>query len=84
MTGPLGVSHLLLFYRAKETGNVNMKIALAPRGPTLSFRVEKYSLAKDVSKAQRRPKTGNAGLDHLTPPLVKQQYISRDIGRTLT
>ena len=70
MVGPLGVSHLLLFYRAKESGNINLKIAVTPRGPTLSFRVERYSLAKDLAKAQRRPKTGNAGLDHLHPPLV--------------
>ncbi|KAL9081776.1 MAG: hypothetical protein Q9159_007050 [Coniocarpon cinnabarinum] len=70
MAGPLGVTHFMLFYRAKESGNTNMKIAIAPRGPTLSFRVERFSLAKDVAKAQRRPKTGNAGLDHLTPPLL--------------
>ncbi|KAI9654031.1 MAG: hypothetical protein M1831_005548 [Alyxoria varia] len=70
MAGPLGVSHLLLFYRAANSGNTNMKVAIAPRGPTLSFHVEKYSLARDVAKSQRRPKVGSAGLDHLTPPLL--------------
>jgi ribosome biogenesis protein SSF1/2 len=39
MTGPLGVTHLLLFTRS-ESGNVNLRLARTPRGPTLSFRVD--------------------------------------------
>ena len=34
MSGPLGVTHLMLFSRS-ENGNTNMRMALAPRGPTL-------------------------------------------------
>lgn len=67
MTGPLGVTHLLLFSRS-ESGNTNLRIATTPRGPTLHFRVEKYSLCKDVRKAQRHPKGG--GKEYITPPLV--------------
>ncbi|KLJ06596.1 hypothetical protein EMPG_17897 [Blastomyces silverae] len=67
MTGPLGVTHLLLFSRS-STGNTNFRLALAPRGPTLHFRVENYSLCKDVIKALKHPK-GSDKL-HLTPPLL--------------
>ena len=67
MCGPLGVTHLMLFSRS-ESGNTNFRVALAPRGPTLNFRVEKYSLAKDVQRAQRHPKGG--GKEYNTPPLV--------------
>lgn len=67
MCGPLGVTHLLLFSRS-ESGNTNLRIALTPRGPTLNFRVEKYSLAKDVRRAMRHPKGG--GKEYITPPLV--------------
>ena len=67
MAGPLGVTHLLLFSRS-SSGNTNLRLALTPRGPTLHFRVEKYSLAKDVRKAQKRPYVG--GKEHLTPPLL--------------
>ena len=67
MAGPLGVSHLLLFSRSL-TGNVNLRVALMPRGPTLHFRVEKYSLCKDVRQALRHPKGG--GKEYLTPPLL--------------
>jgi ribosome biogenesis protein SSF1/2 len=67
MCGPLGVTHLMLFSRS-ESGNTNLRVALAPRGPTLNFRVEQYSLCKDVQRAQRHPKGG--GKEYITPPLV--------------
>jgi ribosome biogenesis protein SSF1/2 len=67
MAGPLGVSHLMLFSRS-ESGNTNMRLALTPRGPTLHFHVEKYSLCKDIRKALKHPKGG--GKEFLSPPLV--------------
>jgi ribosome biogenesis protein SSF1/2 len=67
MCGPLGVTHLLLFSRS-ESGNTHLRLAVAPRGPTFFFRVEKYSLAKDVRRAQHHPKGG--GKEYITPPLV--------------
>ena len=67
MAGPLGVSHLLLFSRS-NSGNTNLRVALAPRGPTLHFRVEKYSLCKDVTKAQKHPRGG--GKEYRTAPLL--------------
>lgn len=74
MTGPLGVSHLLLFSRS-TTGNTNLRLALTPRGPTLHFRVEKYSLSKDVKKAQNHAQGG--GKEFLTAPLlVMNNFIS--------
>ena len=74
MAGPLGVSHLLLFSRS-STGNTNLRLALTPRGPTLSFRVEKYSLSKDVKKAQKHAQGG--GKQYLNPPLlVMNNFLS--------
>ena len=74
MAGPLGVSHLLLFSRS-STGNTNLRLALTPRGPTLSFRVEKYSLSKDVKKAQEHAQGG--GKQYLNPPLlVMNNFLS--------
>ena len=67
MAGPLGVSHLLLFSRS-TTGNTNMRLALMPRGPTLHFRVENYSLGKDVQKALRHPTSSKK--EYLSPPLL--------------
>ncbi|CAI7652169.1 unnamed protein product [Penicillium bialowiezense] len=67
MTGPLGVTHLMLFSKS-ATGNTNMRLAVTPRGPTLHFKVENYSLCKDVERAMKRPRSG--GQDHKTPPLL--------------
>jgi ribosome biogenesis protein SSF1/2 len=74
MAGPLGVSHLLLLSRS-DAGNVNFRVALAPRGPTLHFRVDKYSLCKDISKAQRRPQGG--GREYQTAPLLVMNNMKR-------
>jgi len=74
MAGPLGVSHLLLFSRS-TTGNTNLRLAITPRGPTMHFRVENYSLSKDIIKAQKQPHGG--GKEFLTPPLlVMNHFIS--------
>ncbi|KAH6646537.1 Brix domain-containing protein [Truncatella angustata] len=76
MAGPLGVTHLMLFSRS-ESGNTNLRVAVAPRGPTLHFRVDKYSLCKDVRRAQRHPRGG--GNEYLTPPLlVMNNFITPD------
>ena len=72
MAGPLGVSHLLLFSRSAK-GNTNLRLAVAPRGPTMHFRVEKYSLSKDVMKTQRHPHGG--GKEYLTPPLLVMNHF---------
>lgn len=45
-----------------------MRLALTPRGPTLHFKVESYSLCRDVERALKRPRGG--GQDHKTPPLL--------------
>ncbi|KAJ2647719.1 rRNA-binding ribosome biosynthesis protein [Coemansia sp. RSA 1250] len=53
VSNQLGLTHLLLF---SQTTTTNLRIVRFPRGPTLYFRVEKYSLAKEQT--------------FLTPPLV--------------
>jgi ribosome biogenesis protein SSF1/2 len=67
MAGPLGVTHLFLFSRSK-TGNVHLRVALAPRGPTLTFRIDHYALCKDIAKAQKHPRGG--GKEYLNAPLL--------------
>jgi ribosome biogenesis protein SSF1/2 len=77
MAGPLGVTHLMLFSKSK-TGNTNMRLAVTPRGPTLHFQVEYYSLCKDVERSMKRPQSG--GQDHKTAPLlVMNNFNTADV-----
>lgn len=73
MAGPLGVTHLLLFSKS-STGNTNLRLGLTPRGPTLHFKVENYSLCKDVSKMSKH--AGAGPKDHLNPPLLVMNNFS--------
>jgi ribosome biogenesis protein SSF1/2 len=66
VAGQLGVTHMLIFGRTEIA--VNLRIARVPHGPTLTFRVCTYSLARDVLAAQRRPKS--PGIEFQTAPLV--------------
>ncbi|KAJ3495926.1 hypothetical protein NLG97_g3040 [Lecanicillium saksenae] len=74
MCGPLGVTHLMLFSRS-ESGNTNLRVALTPRGPTMNFRVDQYSLCRDVQKVQKHPK--GMGKEFLTAPLLVMNNMSR-------
>ncbi|KAI1004843.1 Brix domain-containing protein [Podosphaera aphanis] len=67
MAGPLGVTHLMLFSRS-DSGNTNLRLAVTPRGPTLHFQVENYSLCKDIRKSLRHPKGGVK--EYVTAPLL--------------
>ncbi|AET38715.1 rRNA-binding ribosome biosynthesis protein Ecym_3218 [Eremothecium cymbalariae DBVPG len=69
MCGPLGVSHLFIFTQSEKTGNVSLKIARTPQGPTVTFKVLDYSLGKDLKKYLKRPKSLDKD-DILNPPLL--------------
>ncbi|ETN44204.1 uncharacterized protein HMPREF1541_10755 [Cyphellophora europaea CBS 101466] len=75
MCGPLGVTHLFMFSRSKA-GNVHLRVALTPRGPTLTYRVENYVLAKDVLRQQKRPRQGGKAGEYLRAPLVVMNNFS--------
>ncbi|KAK5098087.1 rRNA-binding ribosome biosynthesis protein [Exophiala xenobiotica] len=70
MAGPLGVTHFFLFSRS-ENGNVHLRFALHPRGPTLQFRVDDYVLAKDIQHVQKRSRAGWQEA-FASPPLLVQ------------
>lgn len=69
MCGPLGVSHLFMFTQSEKTGNVSLKIARTPKGPTITFQVMDYSLGRDIKKYLRRPKSLTKE-DVMNPPLL--------------
>lgn len=46
VAGVFGVSHLMVFTQT-ETSNY-LRIIKTPKGPTLTFKIEEYSLARDI------------------------------------
>ena len=63
---PLGISHILAFSQNEE--RLALRIAKTPQGPTLTFRVHKFSLAKHIQRLQRRPVNTKSLIDN--PPIV--------------
>jgi ribosome biogenesis protein SSF1/2 len=68
MAPALKVTHLLAFTLTEIAPS--MRIVRLSNGPTLSFRVERYSLIKDIKAASRHAK--NMGtVEYISPPLVR-------------
>ena len=66
VAGQLGVTHFVIFSRTEK--NINLRICRVPRGPTLTFRVVEYVLAKDCLALQKNPKTSD--IEYRTSPLI--------------
>ncbi|XP_072255730.1 suppressor of SWI4 1 homolog [Pyxicephalus adspersus] len=66
VAGPLGVTHFLIF--SKTETYVNFKFVRLPRGPTLHFKVNQYSLVKDVISSLKRHRMHEEQFSH--PPLL--------------
>lgn len=53
VAGPLNVSHFIVF--SKTDIATYMKLICVPRGPTLTFKVNEFSLSRDVLSFQKHP-----------------------------
>ncbi|KAF9366810.1 hypothetical protein BGX34_006079 [Mortierella sp. NVP85] len=71
VAGPLGVTHFVILSRTDH--GTNLRIARVPRGPTLSFQVKTYSLAKDIAAMQKSPKSPGSEFN-LAPLLVLNNF----------
>lgn len=56
VAGPLNVSHLVMFTSTKVASY--MKLVKLPQGPTMTFKIDAFSLMHDVRMMQRRPRNG--------------------------
>lgn len=71
MAGPLGVSDLFVFNQSEATGALSLRVGKMPRGPILQFKINSYSLAKDVRRILKHPKSiGRDSQEFLQPPLL--------------
>jgi ribosome biogenesis protein SSF1/2 len=60
VAGQFGVTHLISFTATKVA--TYMKLARLPQGPTLTFRIDSFTLARDVRASQKRPRAGQRDL----------------------
>ena len=70
MAPALQVTHLLAFTLTDVAPS--LRIVRLSHGPTLSFRIERYSLIKDVQRASRHTKSLGM-VEYLSPPLVRRR-----------
>lgn len=81
VAGPLHVSHLVQF-SATSLGTY-MKLIRLPQGPTLTFKVNSFSLTRDIKASQRRPRQGER--DFTSAPLqVLNGFSGNQAERQLT
>ncbi|XP_060882901.1 suppressor of SWI4 1 homolog [Labrus mixtus] len=73
IAGPLGVTHFMIF--SKTPSSVNMRLARLPKGPTLHFRVQKYSLIKDVISSLKKHRMHDQQFTH-HPLLILNNFGS--------
>ncbi len=62
----LGVTHLLVFTQTDKS--LSLRVCRTPTGPTLTFKVQQFSLMRHVRALQKRPVEVNQA--YKTSPLV--------------
>lgn len=54
VAGPMGVTHFLML--SKTGTSPYLRVARTPQGPTLTFKINEYSLVVDIARSQLRPR----------------------------
>ncbi|RSH94601.1 hypothetical protein EHS25_004405 [Saitozyma podzolica] len=76
----LAVTHLLAFTLTDAT-NVHLRMARLPQGPTLTFRVERYSLMRDLVNSSLRSVGKAPGSEYRNPPLLVLNNFNQQPGQ---
>jgi ribosome biogenesis protein SSF1/2 len=66
LTGSLGITHILAV--SQNASKITLRICRSPSGPTLSFRVKRFTLGRQIRSVQRRPYDSIKAYD--SPPIV--------------
>ncbi|XP_023677487.1 suppressor of SWI4 1 homolog [Paramormyrops kingsleyae] len=73
VAGPLGVTHFMIF--TKTPSSINMRLARLPKGPTMYFKLLKYTLVKDIVSSLKRHRMHQQQFTH-HPLLVLNNFGS--------
>lgn len=69
---PMGITHILALSQTNE--NLNLRLGRTPQGPTLYFKVVRFSLAKHVQALQKRPVAWTNALTCHPPVVVTNNF----------
>ncbi|XP_061702489.1 suppressor of SWI4 1 homolog [Syngnathoides biaculeatus] len=73
VAGPIGVTHFMIF--SKTPASVTLRLARLPKGPTLYFKVLKYTLVKDVVSSLKKHRMHEQQFTH-HPLLILNNFGS--------
>lgn len=76
VAGQLGITHLTVISQTQN--NVIMRLGRFPDGPTLHFRINQYSLSRQIRATQRRPYDSPAACKSVSTPLCI--LLTRELG----
>ncbi len=68
LTGTLGLTHIMSL--SQNNDKLAMRLARTPAGPTLTFKIQQFSLSKSIRKVQRRPFDMHSSNIAAHPPIV--------------
>lgn len=66
LTSTMGITHILGL--SQNGANVNLRVGRTPAGPTLTFRVKRFTLGRHLRAVQRRPIDSTKAFE--SPPVV--------------
>ncbi len=70
LTSTLGITHIMSI--SQNDSKLSLRLARTPLGPTLTFKIQQFSLCQHIRKVQRRPFDINSAASKITthPPIV--------------
>ena len=69
---PMGISHIMSF--SQNENRLNFRLGRTPEGPTLHFRVNKFTMSNHIRALQRRPVSYTSGLRNNPPVVVTNNF----------
>lgn len=68
LTGSLGLTHIISISQNQD--KLSMRLARTPSGPTLTFKIQQFSLSRNIRQVQRRPFDIHSSKINSHPPIV--------------
>lgn len=73
---PMKVSHMLLFSQS-DNGNAHLSVGCLPQGPTLTFRIQEYSLSSHV-RILHKSTVNTEAIFHSSPLVILNNFDADD------